>query len=258
MWQICSPKGVTTEISVSYTSFKTCSTTENTARSAWIVITLWCLKTPPRIANRSFGKTSLPAKAVQEAFKDATSAPFSYLLLDFKQCTPDKLRLRTKVFPDETTVVYVPCWEQWRHGWTATHRRSNFFPARIKRWLKISLKVQVTTSSVFPIARSNVLKGNVCVSPKQKSKLTRHKKALRDLAKKKVWHHCCQLLSRPSPVCWLFFRDDNGECKENGAGWPARSDQRERKQYSATTTRQGRIRLGHANERRSRSHRSIN
>jgi len=48
-------------------------------------------------------------KAVQEAFKDATSTPFGYLLLDFKQCTPDKLRLRTKVFPDETTGVYVPC-----------------------------------------------------------------------------------------------------------------------------------------------------
>jgi len=32
----------------------------------------------------------------------------------------------------------------------------------------------------------NVLKGNVRVSPKQKSKLKRHKKALRDLAKKKV------------------------------------------------------------------------
>jgi len=48
-------------------------------------------------------------KAVQEAFKDATSSPFGYLMLDFKQCRPDKLRLRTKVLPDETTVVYVLC-----------------------------------------------------------------------------------------------------------------------------------------------------
>jgi len=125
-------------------------------------------------------------KAVKEGFKDATSSPFDYLLLDFKQCTPDELRLRTKVFPGETTVVYVSCWEQWRHGWTATHGRSNFFPGRIKRCLKISLKVQVTTSSsVFAIARSTYWK-EMCVSPKQKSKLKRHKKALRDLAKKKV------------------------------------------------------------------------
>jgi len=32
----------------------------------------------------------------------------------------------------------------------------------------------------------NVLKGNVRVSPKKKSKLKQHKKTLRDLAKKKV------------------------------------------------------------------------
>jgi len=109
-------------------------------------------------------------KAVQEAFKDATSTPFGYLLLDFKQCTPDKLRLRTKVFPDETTVVYVHCWKQWRRGWTVTHRRSNFFPGRIKRWLRISLKVQVTTSSsVCAIARSTHSK-ETCVSLQSKSR----------------------------------------------------------------------------------------
>jgi len=66
----------------------------------------------PRNASQiiHLAKQTYPGKvkAVQEAFKDATSAPFGYLLLDFKQCTPDKLRLRTKVFPDETTVVYVP------------------------------------------------------------------------------------------------------------------------------------------------------
>jgi len=47
-------------------------------------------------------------KAVQEAFKDATPNPFGYLLLDFKQYTPDKLQLRTKVFPDETTSEPSP------------------------------------------------------------------------------------------------------------------------------------------------------
>jgi len=48
-------------------------------------------------------------KAVQEAFKDATSSLFGYSLLDFKQYTAVKLHLRTNVFPDETTVVYAPC-----------------------------------------------------------------------------------------------------------------------------------------------------
>jgi len=44
-------------------------------------------------------------KAVQEAFKDATSSLFGCSLLAFKQYTPVKLHLRTKVSPDETTVV---------------------------------------------------------------------------------------------------------------------------------------------------------
>lgn len=47
-------------------------------------------------------------KFVQEAFADATSIPFGYLLFDLRQDTPDNLRLRTKIFPQETQVVYVP------------------------------------------------------------------------------------------------------------------------------------------------------
>lgn len=37
----------------------------------------------------------------REAFEDATSTPFSYLLIDMKPDTPDELRLRSKVLPDE-------------------------------------------------------------------------------------------------------------------------------------------------------------
>ena len=45
---------------------------------------------------------------VQESFKDATTAPHGYLLLDLRQETPDQLRLRTSIFPHERQVVYVP------------------------------------------------------------------------------------------------------------------------------------------------------
>jgi GTPase SAR1 family protein len=45
---------------------------------------------------------------LQESFKDATSAPHGYLLLDLRQETPDNLRLRTYIFPDEIQTVYVP------------------------------------------------------------------------------------------------------------------------------------------------------
>ena len=50
-----------------------------------------------------YGKT----KYLQEAFKEATSIPHGCLLIDLQQETPDHLRLRTRVFPDQSQVVYV-------------------------------------------------------------------------------------------------------------------------------------------------------
>ena len=44
---------------------------------------------------------------VLESYEDATRLPYSYLLLDFHNSTPDSLRLRTSIFPDEQQVVYV-------------------------------------------------------------------------------------------------------------------------------------------------------
>ena len=46
-------------------------------------------------------------KRFTEAFQDATTKPHSYLLIDLKQSTPDKLRLRSNIFPHQSTVVYV-------------------------------------------------------------------------------------------------------------------------------------------------------
>ena len=48
-------------------------------------------------------------KFVQEAFKDATSVPYGYLLVDLKQDTPEDMRLRTTILPNDTVqYVYVP------------------------------------------------------------------------------------------------------------------------------------------------------
>ena len=48
-------------------------------------------------------------KFVQEAFKDATAVPYGYLLIDLKQDTPEDLRLRTTIFPDDPVqYVYLP------------------------------------------------------------------------------------------------------------------------------------------------------
>ena len=45
---------------------------------------------------------------VCDSFYKATSEAFGYLLFDFKQDTPDILRLRTKIFPGENLIVFIP------------------------------------------------------------------------------------------------------------------------------------------------------
>ena len=41
-----------------------------------------------------------------DSYKDATSQPFGYLIVDIDPRTLDKFRLRTKIFPEDTTVIY--------------------------------------------------------------------------------------------------------------------------------------------------------
>lgn len=48
-------------------------------------------------------------KFFMEAFKDATSTPFGYLLIDLEPSTDESLRLRTRIFPDEIySVCFMP------------------------------------------------------------------------------------------------------------------------------------------------------
>jgi len=42
-----------------------------------------------------------------EAFRDATSQPHCYLLIDLKSDTDERYRLRKNIFPDQQTYVYV-------------------------------------------------------------------------------------------------------------------------------------------------------
>ena len=42
-----------------------------------------------------------------EAYADATSVPYGYLLVDLKPEQNDRHRLKTNVFPGETQYVYV-------------------------------------------------------------------------------------------------------------------------------------------------------
>ena len=47
-------------------------------------------------------------KLVQESFKNATKVPYGYLVIDLKQETPEQLRLRSSIFPDDgVQYVYI-------------------------------------------------------------------------------------------------------------------------------------------------------
>ena len=47
------------------------------------------------------------SKFLTDSFTDATSVRYGYLVIDLRQETDDILRLRTNIFPDENTYVYV-------------------------------------------------------------------------------------------------------------------------------------------------------
>jgi hypothetical protein len=51
------------------------------------------------------GKSGFLTAAYEDATKHAT---YSYLLLDFKNTTPENLRVRSGIFPGEAMYVYNP------------------------------------------------------------------------------------------------------------------------------------------------------
>ena len=66
----------------------------------------------PRDAGqvRHLATQLFPGKAhyLVDAYKQATSTPHGYLLLDFRQSTPDNLRVLSGILPGEDTYYYIP------------------------------------------------------------------------------------------------------------------------------------------------------
>ena len=56
------------------------------------------------------GRQLFPGRSniLTSAFADATSLPFGYLVMDMSPHSEDTYRLRTRVFPGEDPIVYVP------------------------------------------------------------------------------------------------------------------------------------------------------
>lgn len=58
----------------------------------------------------TFGSQVFPLKLkyFKEAYDKATSRPFGYLVVDMSPSTEDSYRLRTRILPNEDTIVYLP------------------------------------------------------------------------------------------------------------------------------------------------------
>lgn len=57
------------------------------------------------------GRQAFPhnSQLLMEAYKEATERPFGYLVIDFKQTTPESVRLRTNILPSESPcIIFVP------------------------------------------------------------------------------------------------------------------------------------------------------
>jgi len=71
-----------------------------------------CFKNPrDRAQIRHLAQQVFPenSKFIQESYSDATAKPHGYLVLDMKQSTPDEIRFRADIFPDDVyNYVYVP------------------------------------------------------------------------------------------------------------------------------------------------------
>ena len=57
-----------------------------------------------------FGAQAYPGKTkyFKDAYEKATSQPYGYLVSDMTVTCPNEYRLRTKIFPNEDTHVFVP------------------------------------------------------------------------------------------------------------------------------------------------------
>ena len=69
------------------------------------------LKSPgDKLTPLNLAKPMFPSNVryFMDAYEKATEKPHGYLLIDLEQNTPEILRLRSNILPNETTVVYIP------------------------------------------------------------------------------------------------------------------------------------------------------
>ena len=78
------------------------------ALNTWYMVLFKNVRDAMQIST--LGRQLFPGRSgiLTEAYKDAVKIPYGYLVLDMSPRANDKMRLRTRVFPGEDPIVYVP------------------------------------------------------------------------------------------------------------------------------------------------------
>ena len=78
------------------------------ALNTYYLILMRTLRAASQISH--LGRQLYPGNGnmLEEIYRDCTQEPYSYLVIDLSPQSEDKYRLRTRIFPDEDPVVYIP------------------------------------------------------------------------------------------------------------------------------------------------------
>lgn len=82
--------------------------------NANIIVVMRALRDKKQIITLAHQMYAENPRFAKEAILHATKQPYSYVVLDARQSTPDELRIRTKIFPEDWTegiygqLVYLP------------------------------------------------------------------------------------------------------------------------------------------------------
>ena len=78
------------------------------ALNTWYNVLFKKLRDASQINSK--GRQMFPGKpgVLQEAYDDATGRPYGYLVVDNSPHRDGKYRLRTRIFPNDDPLVYIP------------------------------------------------------------------------------------------------------------------------------------------------------
>jgi len=83
-------------------------TARTVALNTWYLVLFKNVRDASQIMH--LGRQIFPRRvgALVEAYEDVMKIPYNYLVVDMSPCSDDRLRLRTRIFPNEDPIIYQP------------------------------------------------------------------------------------------------------------------------------------------------------